>query len=162
MGIGNNYFRKILSECDIKGHSNVIDADITFKRIGALHDFAQDALDAQIWNDMRQYMPHDYGNLQEETQRLNMSVRGEVYAYTPQSDYGHYQYEGKLYVDPVYGKGAMYDPMYGFWSRPGIEKVKTDKDLVYTQPNAHRHWDEYAAEKHFSEWVKVVEAALNK
>lgn len=46
-------------------------------------------------------------------------------------NYAHYQWEGKLYVDPITRKGAFYSPTYGFWSRPDVNKEKTDRDLNY-------------------------------
>lgn len=46
--------------------------------------------------------------------------------------YARYQWGGKLYVDPKTGKGAFHDPISGrFWSRPGVQKIQTDRDLVY-------------------------------
>lgn len=45
--------------------------------------------------------------------------------------YAQYMWFGKLMVDPITGKGAFYDPMYGFWSRPGVQKVLTDRPLHY-------------------------------
>ena len=60
------------------------------------------------------------------------------------SPYAHYQWEGKLYVDPITGKGAFYDPDYGFWSRPGVTKIPTDIPLNYSKeqnPLATSHWE---------------------
>ena len=34
-------------------------------------DDAQDALDAQVWSDMKAYMPHDVGTLIQNTEELN-------------------------------------------------------------------------------------------
>lgn len=46
--------------------------------------------------------------------------------------YARYQWGGKLYVDPKYGIGAFHDRISGrFWSRPGVQKVQTDRNLVY-------------------------------
>lgn len=45
--------------------------------------------------------------------------------------YARYLWEGKLMVDPLYKIGAFYDPVYGFWSRPGIQKELTNKDLKF-------------------------------
>ena len=51
---------------------------------------------------------------------------------------------GKLYVDPITGKGAFYDKDYGFWSRPGVPKVPTNIPLNYSKeqnPLATSHWE---------------------
>jgi len=87
-------------------------------------------------------------------------VHGEVYFLPPNSDYGHYQWEGIKYVDPDYGIGAFYSEDYGFWSRPGVEKIPSSDPLHYSDPNAHAHWDEYAFNMHADSWVEVVRRAL--
>lgn len=136
---------------------------IDLERLGKRFDIAQDALDAQAWADIQQYMPMNTGNLIRETNILNNSVRGVVYAYPPDSDYGHYQHEGILYVDPKYEVGAFYAEDYGYWSRPGIEKIPSDRKLKYTtthHPDACAHWEDTAYRNHKKEWVKVAKRAV--
>ena len=63
-----------------------------------------------------------------------------------QSPYAHYMNEGILYVDPKYGYGAI--PMkdkdgnlLGFFSRPGVKKVPSGKELNYhSGPNRGAHF----------------------
>lgn len=43
------------------------------------------------------------------------------------SPYAHYQWEGKLYVDPITKKGAFTNGEGLFWSRPGVAKKPTDR-----------------------------------
>lgn len=45
--------------------------------------------------------------------------------------YANYLYQGKLMVDPKTKKGAFYSPDYGFWSRPGVAKELTGRDLQF-------------------------------
>lgn len=45
--------------------------------------------------------------------------------------YAIYHWYGKLMVDPITHKGAFYSPTYGFWSRPNVNKVLTDRNLEY-------------------------------
>lgn len=45
--------------------------------------------------------------------------------------YARYHWYGKLAVDPITGKGAFFSENYGFWSRPNVKKVVTDKDMEY-------------------------------
>lgn len=60
---------------------------------------------------MDKYVPlGDTGNLRDITHK-------EVDSITYEMPYAHYQYIGKLYVMDN-GKGAYYDPDYGFWSKP--------------------------------------------
>ena len=83
-----------------------------------------------------------YVPMREGALAQNISI--EPYQVTYNSPYAHYQWEGKLYVDPITGKGAFYDPDYGFWSRPGVTKIPTDTPLNYSKeqnPLATSHWE---------------------
>lgn len=66
------------------------------------------------------------------------------------SPYSHYQYNGMLYVDPLYKVGGFTkDGGITWFSRPGIKKVATTTPLNYLKdhnPLATDHWDQ-AAEK---------------
>lgn len=158
-----NYFQNIFRRYRFKRTGNGFSIDLNFDPIGFKLDRAQFALDTQVWKDMRKYMPWASGNLVRQTNALNNTVigSGKVYVYDGNVDYAHYMYEGKLYVDPVYRKGAFYSPDYGFWSRPGVTKVPTEKKLSYLDPNATPHWDETAINNHEKEWVELVKKELN-
>lgn len=160
MGIGTGFFRKRFAKLNISKSSNNMRIEVSLESLGKKIDEAQDALDAQVWSDIKRYMPLDTGNLIQETDILNKTTRGEVYLYPPDSDYGHYQYEGILYVDPKYNKGAFYDPDFGYWSRPGIPKVPTSTPLFYQRESAEAHWDEVAYQNHKKEWVSVAKRAI--
>lgn len=71
--------------------------------------------------------------------------------------YAHYQYIGKLYVDPKTKKGAFYNEDYGFWSRKGIKKEPTDKDLHYSKPGTGPYWDKKMVSAEMSEIEKEIE-----
>ena len=142
------------------GPGGGITVSFSLERLGHKIDIAQDVLDAQIWSDMSQYMPMRTGALIEETAIWNQSTRGEVYLYPPDSDYGHYQYIGYKYVDPVYGIGAFYSEDYGFWSRPGIPKEQTWIPLKYSRQGATARWDETAKANHLESWVRVARRAV--
>lgn len=160
MGIPKNYFRDELRRRNIKVSVMGCEINVNAENIGKKLDKAQDILDAQVWNDIQMYMPMDTGNLIGQTNMLNQVVRGEVYLYPPELDYGHYQHEGAVYVDPEYDIGAFYSPDYGFWSRPGVEKTKSTRKLTYSNPDAQAHWGETAYNKHKGDWVKVAKKAL--
>lgn len=49
--------------------------------------------------------------------------------------YAHYMYFGKLYVDPITKKGAFFSEDYGFWSRKGVKKELSTRDLNYPSHN---------------------------
>ncbi|WP_342756744.1 hypothetical protein [Kineothrix sedimenti] len=164
MGVSKNHFRNMFKKVNMnyKKGGNGISLNITLdmEGIGKKLDIAQDALDAQVWNDVSKYMPMDTGNLISETGAINATVRGEVYLYPPDSDYGHYQYEGIKYVDPLYEIGAFYNPDYGFWSREGVTKIPSNEPLFYGRDGAEAHWDEAAYQNHHKQWVKVVKNAV--
>lgn len=163
MSIPQNYFRTMFSKLKINQTHGGVAYSINLERFGKRLDIAQDALDAQVWATMKQYMPFDNGNLIRQTEELNQSTRGEVYLYDPNVDYGHYVYEGALYVDPTYNVGAFYAPGYGYWSRPGVPKVKSERELEYQtthNPLATAHWGEVAYRNHKREWVDTAKRAF--
>ena len=164
MAIPENYFEKEFKNISYKKTSanNTISIDIDLSGLGRKIDIAQDALDSQVWADIQNYMPRDTSALIQQTNIVNQSVRGEVYFMPPNSDYGHYQWAGIKYVDPVYGVGGFYSEDYGWWSRPGVQKVPSNEPLHYSDPNARAHWDEVAFENHADQWVEVVRRALRQ
>lgn len=133
--------------------------EFDMSKFGDRLDVCQYALDNQAWNDIKQYMPIDTGTLISDTEALNASVSGEVYCYDPSNPYGHYQNEGVVYVDPVYGVGGFYSNTYGFWSRPGVTKVSSERTLQYKNPSAVAHWGEYAMQMHWKDWVNAARRA---
>lgn len=156
MGLSKNHFKTVFAKLNISQNRGGASISINLERFGHKVDIAQDAVDAQVWNDMQRYMPRDTGEFIAETNILNQSTRGEVYKYPPSSDRGHYLYEGIKYVDPEYDKGAFYNPDFGFWSRPGVKKVPSAEPLFYSNPSAEAHWDEVAAQNHMKQWVQVA------
>ena len=76
-----------------------------------------------------------------DTSFLNQNVEIDTDCIIYKSPYAHYQYIGKLYVDPKYKKGAFYNEDYGYWSRPGITKIPTSKNLKYHTPGTGSYWD---------------------
>lgn len=151
-----------LPSFEIKSEGNGYKIHLDFKPLGKYLDMVQMALDGQVWTDVQNYMPRDTGSFISETNVINETWQGQgrVYLYPPESPQGHYLYEGVLYVDPVYGKGAFYSPEYGFWSRPNIEKVASDRKLTYSNPMATAHWGETAIKNHKKEWVALVQRAF--
>ncbi len=160
MGFPIDYFRKIFAKYEVKIDKNDYTINVAFEKLGKRLDRAQDALDAQVWADMQKYMPLNTGSLIAQTAAINKQTHGEVYLFPPNSDYGHYQYEGVKYVDPQYQIGAFYNPSYGFWSRPGIAKVPSSEPLFYRRESAEAHWDEVAAANHHKDWEKAAASAM--
>lgn len=161
MGKTYGFFERLFARLKLhKKTGNGISINLSVSSLGKRIDIAQEVLDAQVWSDLKEYMPEDTGTLISDTAALNSTTWGEVYCYPPGSDYGHYQYEGIMYADPDYGIGAFYNPDYGYWSRPGIEKIATDRKLEYGKESAEPHWDEAAYRDHKRDWIKVAKNAM--
>ena len=124
-----------------------VKVDLDLDRINAALDKAQYALDSQVMNDMVPYMPHDSGVFIDKTRALSAAVAGTGIVYAGAPDYGHYLYEGEVYVDPV-----TKSP----WAREGASKIPTGQRLTYSNPNATSHWFETAKKKRLKQWVNLA------
>ena len=100
------------------------------------------------------YTPHRTGNLERNVQYRPFEIEY-------MSPYSHYQYEGNLYVDPLYNVGGFTrDGGITWFSRPGIKKVPTSTPLNYLKdhnPHATDHWDKAAEQAGQKE--KLIRAA---
>lgn len=83
------------------------------------------AKEVHRWSD--DYVPFSEGALK------NLSYVAEDGSYIEYTQpYARYMWYGKLMVDPKTGKGCFYNPVTGrMWSRKGVQKVLTDRDLQY-------------------------------
>lgn len=102
---------------------------------------------------MDKYVPRDTGTLSE-----NVTLDADSITY--ESPYAHYQYIGKLYVDPQTKKGAFYSEDYGFWSRPGVRKEATNIDLIHT--NGFSYWDKHMVSAEMQDVVKEVQNFVDR
>lgn len=93
---------------------------------------------------------------------LNQNVDIDVDKITYKSPYAHYQYNGELYVDPQYKKGAFYSEDYGYWSRPGISKIASGKPLNYHTPGTGSFWDKKMWTSRGKEVVKEVQDYVDR
>lgn len=78
------------------------------------------------------------------TQNISVYAEDDHGVVEYNSPYAHYQYEGKLYVDPKTKRGAFTNGEGFFWSRPGVAKIPSGKGLEYNtfrHPKATSHWD---------------------
>lgn len=93
---------------------------------------------------MEPYVPADAQVILARSARVTATKRSGTIIYS--TPYAHYQYEGKLFVDPITKKGAFTDGER-FWSRPGVPKIPTGRRLHYNtfkHPLATDHWDKAA------------------
>ena len=122
----------------------------------------QKVIDSTFMGYLDKYMPADE-NQQMITSMYNSTKvgSGEVNINTP---YAHYQYEGVLYIDPKYNKGAFHDPLSGrYWSRPGIKKVPSGRKLNYHGgANRGDHFVERMLADHFDDILNAGQKEIDK
>lgn len=118
----------------------------------------QKVVDTTFIHYMKLKMPQDSGMMIANTRN---SEPGLVTVETP---YAHYMNEGILYVDPKYQKGAFHDPISGmFWSRPGIKKVPSDKQLNYRGGSQRgAHFVERTIEENTEDIIKAGQKEIDK
>jgi hypothetical protein len=104
---------------------------------------------------MDKYVPYRDGNLRKN---LDMSNPTQIVYESP---YAHYQYEGVLWVMEN-GKGAYYSPSYGFWSKPGVPKTRTDTPLTYHTAGTGDHWDERMKSAEMNNLVKDLQKFVDR
>ena len=96
--------------------------------------------------------------------RLMQDVTVEPNTVTYKAPYAHYMYNGKVYVDPDYKKGGFTsDGGITFWSRPGVRKKRTSRDLRIRRdmnPKASKEWDKAAIKDKQDE--KLAEAIARR
>lgn len=111
---------------------------------------------------MEPYVPADSGVILASSARVTATARsGSVIYNTP---YAHYQYEGRLFVDPITGKGAFTNGER-FWSRPYERKVPSTRRLHYQtfkHPLATSHWDKAALTARGSELIDAITRFIEK
>ena len=91
---------------------------------------------------MEPYVPADTLALSQNIRIGVEGDRGQIHYLSP---YAHYQWEGRLYVDPVTKKGAFTNGEGRFWSRPSVNKIPSDRELVHStfrHPLATSHWNQ--------------------
>ena len=121
---------------EIKLDENKIKGKVTNDNFGLLV--------SKTWKDLIDpYTPWDTGMLMQ-------NVEQKPFLLHYKEPYAHYIYMGEVYVDPKYKVGGFYNPDYGWWSRPGVEKVPSGRKFAKFNknhnPKATDHWDEVAAE----------------
>jgi hypothetical protein len=105
----------------------------------------------EILRQSHDYAPFKQGELANSGHSVDS---GKALEYN--TPYARYDWYGKLYVDPITGKGAFHDPQSGrFWSRPNVQKVPTDRDLNFNgAPKRGSHWVERA-------WIEKKDEILD-
>lgn len=97
-------------------------------------------------NEMRRQMdPYVPANDMMLSQNVRTYVDGQYGIVEYNSPYAHYQYTGKVYIDPKTKAAGFWIEGVGFRSRKGINKIPTNRKLEYLKfrhPNATDHWDE--------------------
>lgn len=159
-GLPDNYYTNKMKKFNVSKKENGYKLTLNYTPLGIGLDHAQDVLDKAILDDMLEYVPLESGALRSDIVTINACERGRVFIYPPNSDYGHYQHEGIVYVDPVLNAAGFYIPGVGFRSRKGVKKEPSTRLLTYSQPTARQNWGRYAIDHHKNEWLEKVKKAL--
>ena len=104
---------------------------------------------------MDKYVPRRDGNLRKE---VDLSDPTKIVYEVP---YAHYQYEGKVYVMEN-GKAAYYSPEYGYWSKKGEAKQRSDRDLIYHTAGTGHHWDERMISAEMSDLTDKLQKYIDR
>ena len=116
----------------------------------------QRRVDAEVIHYLRELMPRDNGTMAANTREIRL---GEIWIMTP---YAHYMNEGELYVMDN-GKGAYYNPTFGFWSKKGVKKHPSGKPLNYNGgANRGKHFVQRTFNEHLDDILKGAREELNK
>jgi hypothetical protein len=138
-----------------------ITAKITFNpaataaRLTAANKTAQRWLDSEVLKDCTPYVPRLTGALEQSGIFGTVIGSGEIVYNSP---YARYQYYGKVMVDPETG-AAGFLTSDGWFSRPGVAKMLTSRDLTYStqsHPKATRMWFEVAKSINKPKWLAGV------
>lgn len=95
-------------------------------------------LTREIANRLKKYMPLNTGVLID-----SVHIASPTRIVVDQT-YAHYQWAGKVWVDPVYHCAGFMTPD-GWRSRYHVKKIPTDRDLTYDKSKNHdagSKWDE--------------------
>jgi len=124
----------------------------TKARLKAANKMAQRWLDNEILKDSTPYVPRLTGALERSGISGTVIGSGEIVYNSP---YARYQYYGKIMVDPETG-AAGFLTNDGWFSRPGVAKVLTNRDLTYSKQShsqATRMWFEVAKGINKAKWI---------
>lgn len=119
---------------DMPGTDELLEG-LNLEERGAVQRFFSDT----VMRHSDKYVPFSSGALKNSAK---VEASGDAITYT--TPYARYLWFGKLYVDPITGKGAFHDPKTGrFWSRPYVQKVPSDRDLQFNgAPTRGSRWVE--------------------
>ena len=112
-------------------------------------------VDSLILESIEPYVPRDSGMLMASSKLYSQIGQGKLIWRTP---YALYHYHGKLMVDPDYQIGAFHDPQSGrFWSRRGVRKILTDKDLRYQGAKRGPNWPDAWKKDNLQEFESKIQ-----
>ena len=115
---------------------STIKATLGIQENGPVHSFFTN----ECYKYMDKYVPlGDTGQL-----RQNVTLTANTITY--EEPYAHYQYIGKLYVDPETGSP---------FARKGVKKVPTNIDLVHK--NGYSYWDRQMVSADLDTIVKNIQ-----
>ena len=119
---------------------------------GIVHEM----VDLRFIHYMKEKMPIDSYSLISNVRQVGIGI------IQVQSPYAHYMNEGIVYVDPVYGYGAIplkdkAGNLTGFFSRKGIKKIPSGRELNYSGgPSRGAHFVERTIAENTDDIIRDV------
>lgn len=151
----------------MKLHVEIKDADTIIRNHGLQEGGpVQKLVDSKSMKYMSPYMPRrQAGELEHMMFMATVIGSGRIDIPGP---YAHYLHEGVVYVDPKYNCAGWISntpgPYYGQWfSRKGITKVPTDRELQYTgAPMRGKKWFDRMKADHKDDILQAAQAMINR
>ena len=130
--------------------TSVIEIKLGIDPNGRVQRFVQN----QCYRYMDKYVPRRDGNLRKNVDLSNP----ELIIY--ESDYAHYQYEGKVMGPniPIKENGEI----VGYFSPKGGRKHYTGKDIHYKTPGTYDHWDKVMVKNDMTKLVENVQRYVER
>lgn len=137
---------------------NVIVSRLGVNKSGAVQKFVTNTINLRI----TRYMPYRSSALSTKLKRVISPTEIEV-----SGPYARYQYYGKVMADPVTGAAGFLDKDGQWKSRRNVPKVKTNRDLDYTQSKGHNpragpFWDRHLMAAEGKQIAAIVQNHISR
>ena len=124
--------------------------DIDISRFARHLDEAEDWLAHRILDDCTEFIPVASGALRGSGHVVETREGRRIEWDVP---YAHYQYEGKVWINPEHNASGFIGSDGNWHGWPG-PKVPTERPLMYSADGTGDHWVRTAKDIHMEEWIR--------